>query len=77
MRVMEAIKTTFNPIQLHILEMFNYCHSDEAMAELKAVLAEFYAKQVQAEADRLWDEGTLNGEAIEKILDEHWRTPYK
>ena len=28
------------------------------------------------EADRLWDQGTLNGEAIERILDEHWRTPY-
>ena len=46
------------------------------MLELKEVLAEFYAKQVQEEADRLWDEGTLNGEAIERILDEHWRTPY-
>lgn len=45
------------------------------MLELKEVLAEFYAKQVQEEADRLWDEGTLNGEAIERILDEHWRTP--
>ena len=47
------------------------------MSELKEVLADFYAKQVQNEADRLWEEGTLNGEAIEKILDEHWRTPYK
>ena len=64
-------------MQLHLLEMFNYCNSEKAMADLKGVLAEFYAKQVQAEADRLWDEGTLDGEAIEKILDEHWRTPYK
>ena len=45
------------------------------MLELKEVLADFYAKQVQEEADRLWNEGTLNGEAIERILDEHWRTP--
>ncbi len=74
---MEANRTTFNPIQLHILEMFNYCHSEQAMADLKDVLADFYAKQVQEEADRLWDNGTLNGEAIEKILNEHWRTPYK
>ena len=47
------------------------------MKELKDVLADFYAKQVQEEADRLWDEGTLNNEAIERILTEHWRTPYK
>lgn len=74
---MKTVRTTFTPIQLHILEMFKYCHSEESMSELKNVLAEFYAKQVQEEADRLWTEGTLNGKAIDHILGEHWRTPYK
>ena len=73
---MDTVKPTFNSVQLHILEMFNYCNSERAISDLKEVLADFYAKQVQAEADRLWDEGVLNGDAIEKILDEHWRTPY-
>ena len=68
--------TSINPIQLHILEMFNYCKSEKMMSDLKDCLADFYAKQVQEEADRLWDEGVLDGEAIERILDEHWRTPY-
>lgn len=67
---------TINPIQLHLLEMFNYCNSEQMMEELQDVLADFYAKQVQKEADRLWNEGSLNGEAIERILEEHWRTPY-
>ncbi len=67
---------TINPIQLHLLEMFNYCNSEQMMNDLKDVLARFYAEQVQKEADRLWNEGTLNGEAIERILNEHWRTPY-
>ncbi len=73
---MDTVKPTLNSVQLHILEMFNYCNSERAISDLKEVLADFYAKQVQAEADRLWDEGVLNGDAIEKILDEHWRTPY-
>ena len=73
---MESARRTFNPVQLHILEMFNYCNSDRAISDLKDVLSDFYANQVQQEADRLWDEGTLNGEAIEQILSEHWRTPY-
>ena len=73
---MDTVKPTFNSVQLHILEMFNYCNSERAISDLKEVLADFYAKQVQTEADRLWDEGVLNGDAIEKILDEHWRTPY-
>jgi hypothetical protein len=74
---MEAVRTRLNPTQLHILNMFNYCHSEESMNELKDVLADFYAKQVQKEADRLWNEGTLNEESIERILDEHLLTPYK
>ena len=67
---------TINPVQLHLLEMFNYCRSEQTISEMKDVLADFYAKKVQKEADRLWDEGTLNNEAIEQILQEHWRTPY-
>jgi len=57
--------------------MFNYCHSEKTLEELKSCLADFYARQVQEEADRLWDEGTLNGKAIEQILSEHLRTPYR
>ena len=68
---------TINPVQLHLLEMFKYCKSEQTVLEMKDVLADFYAKKVQKEADRLWDEGKLNGEAIEQILQEHWRTPYK
>ena len=68
---------TINPVQLHLLEMFNYSGSEQTVSEMKDVLADFYAKKVQQEADRLWDEGTLNGEAIEQILQEHWRTPYR
>ena len=68
---------TMNPVQLHLLEMFSYCGSEQTVSELKDVLADFYAKKVQKEADRLWDEGILDGEAIEQILQEHWRTPYE
>ena len=72
---MQAVRSVFNPVQLHILEMFNYCRSDESMEELKNVLSDFYAQKVQKEADRLWDSGELNGDAIERILNEHWIMP--
>ena len=72
---MQTNRTVFNPVQLHILEMFNYCKTDESMEELKNVLSDYYAHKVQKEADRLWDSGELNGEAIERILEEHWTMP--
>lgn len=71
---MEA--TALTPTQMHLLEMFNYCKSEKAMDELKEVLSDFYAKKAQEEADRLWEDGTLGEEAIEKLLSEHSRTPY-
>lgn len=73
---MQTQRTTFNPVQMHLLEMFNYCKSENAIEELKEVLAEHYAKKTQEEADRLWENGTLDDKAIEKLLSEHLRTPY-
>jgi len=33
-------------------------------------------KEVQKEADALWESGVLGADAIEQIGKEHWRTPY-
>ena len=73
---MEAVRTIFTPGQLHILEMLKYCKTDESVQELQKVLADYYAQKVQEEADKLWDEGILNAEAIEKLSSTHLRTPY-
>lgn len=56
--------------------MFSFCKDAEALQDLQAVLADYYAKKVQEEADTLWDDGVLSADAIEKIGKEHWRTPY-
>lgn len=72
---MPVTRSVFNPIQLHILEMFNYCKTEESMEELKNVLSDFYAQKVQEEADRLWSSGELSNDAIERILNEHWTMP--
>ena len=33
-------------------------------------------KEVQKEADALWESGVLGADVIEQIGKEHWRTPY-
>ena len=60
---MIATRKSLNPTQIHLLEMFDHCPTDGMMDELKSVLSAFYAQVVQREA-------------IEKMLDEHWRTPH-
>ena len=73
---MEPSMTIFNASQLHLLEMFKYCNTQDSLDEMKNVLAEYYARKVQTEADELWDDGVLDNASIEKILDTHLRTPY-
>lgn len=71
---MEA--TVFNPAQLQVLEMMSFVKSNEALSELKQVISDFFAKQAQAEIDRLWESGELNEEKVESFRELHQRTPY-
>jgi len=70
-------RQVFSPAQLHILQLMNYCRTDESIAELDKVISDYYADKLQSEADRLWEDGTLGADAIEEILNSHLRTPYK
>ena len=42
----------------------------------EAPRSEVLEKEVQKEADALWESGVLDADAIEQIGIEHWRTPY-
>lgn len=69
---MKKEKTTLNQAQIHILEMLNYCQTEESVSELKEALSDYYAQRVQTEADKMWESGELNNKAIDRILNEHW-----
>lgn len=68
--------TAFNQGQLHILEMLNRCNTDKSLKALKKALFDFYAKEAEAEAERLWDAGIVSEQKIEEWAGEHMRTPY-
>jgi len=68
--------TTLTEGQLHILEMLTRCKTEESLKQLKKALCEFYAKQAEAEMERLWEEGIVNEQIIEEWGKEHMRTPY-
>ena len=71
-----AQPTTFNVGQLHILEMLNRCNTDQSLKALKKVLFDYYSKEVETEASRLWDACVISSEKIEEWGKEHMRTPY-
>ena len=42
--------TVFNPIQLHLLQMFSRMSSEEELKEVQQVLSEYYFKKVEEQA---------------------------
>ncbi|MBP3845639.1 MAG: hypothetical protein J6E48_10975 [Prevotella sp.] len=73
--IMEA--TTLNKSQMMILESFAGAKDEQEVNALMDVLQNFYAMRLEAEMQRLWDNGTLNQEVLDKLRDEHLRTPYR
>ena len=67
---------TMNEAQMMILESFAGATDEQELNDLMDVIRNFYARRLEAEMNRLWDNGTLNQEALDKLKDEHLRTPY-
>ena len=59
---MEA--TVLNPTQMHLLKLFAFNNSKDYAREVQTVLTRHFQAQLDAEADRLWDEGVLNQENL-------------
>ena len=67
---------TMNEAQMMILESFSGANDEQELNDLMDVIRDFYARRLEAEMNRLWDNGTLNQEALDQLKDEHLRTPY-
>jgi hypothetical protein len=62
-----------NPAQIHFLQILSHIKTDEALLNLKRLVRDFYAQQLQKEADKYWEEGKIG----DHLLNEHLRTPYQ
>lgn len=51
--------------------------SPEALAELKQVISDFFAKKGQEELDAMWERGEMTEEKLKSFETLHERTPYR
>ncbi|MCU0470387.1 MAG: hypothetical protein MUF58_17490 [Arcicella sp.] len=72
-----ATPTKLNPIQIHLLQMFDRLKSENELQELKGFLANYYAQKVDRESEKIWEEKGMNEDTIEELLNMHLRTPRK
>ena len=68
---------TMNEAQMMILESFAGAQDEQELNALMDVLRNFYATRLEAEMQRLWDDGTLDQNTLDQLRQEHLRTPYR
>ncbi len=59
--------TVFNPVQIHLLKMFQRKKSEADLLEVKKVLSDYYAKKLNDHLNKLWDEGILDQKRLDEI----------
>ena len=62
---MEA--TVFNPIQVHLLKMFEIDKSQKGLEELKNLFYNYYSSKMKTALDELWDSGELDQTSLDEI----------
>ena len=68
---------TMNETQMMILESFAGAQDEQELNALMDVLRNFYAMRLEKEMEHLWDNGTFDQPALDKLRNEHLRTPYR
>jgi len=66
-----AQATVLNPTQKHLLKLFSYNNSEDYAKEIQLVLTRYFQKQLDEEAERLWNEGILDQDVLDKIACEN------
>ena len=59
--------TALNPTQMHLLKLFSFNNSEDYAREIQQVLTRHFQERLDAESDRLWNEGILSNERLEAL----------
>ena len=68
--------TKLNSMQLFMIKLFEKQLNAKQEEEIKALLTDYFARQIDDEVDRIWEEKGLSQQDLNKALEEHKRTTY-
>ncbi|MBO0930739.1 hypothetical protein J2I48_07020 [Fibrella sp. HMF5036] len=69
--------TKFNPVQLHLLQLFAHELGQNELADIKALLADYFVRKADEEMQRLQQRNPTTQADLDALLNTHLRTPYK
>lgn len=68
--------TKLNSMQLYMLRMFERKLNSKQEEEIKQLLADYFAKQIDDEMDEIWEKRGMTQNDLDAILNTHQRTLY-
>lgn len=68
--------TKLNSMQLFMLKMFEKQLNSKQEKEIKQLLSEYFAKQIDEEMDEIWEKRGLSQKDLDEALVTHKRTKY-
>jgi hypothetical protein len=77
MAALEMSATKFNPLQMHLLQLFAREMTEQELEEVKTLLVSYYDQKIQEEVSRIWIEKGMTNETMHQLLETHIRSPYK
>jgi hypothetical protein len=57
-------------VQIELLKLFQYNLPEEQLAEIKNILAKYFAKSATAAMDKLWDKNNWNNDVMKEWANE-------
>jgi len=60
-------------MQIELLKLFQYNLPDTQLAEIKNILAKYFANAATAEMDRLWEANSWDNDLMKEWAGEHLR----
>jgi hypothetical protein len=69
--------TKLSNLQLELLKLYAYPISDEELKDIKKMLADYFAKKLDEEVDKVWKEKGYTQETIQQWKKEHFRVKSK
>ncbi|SEJ54393.1 hypothetical protein SAMN05216327_112147 [Dyadobacter sp. SG02] len=68
--------TKLNSMQLFMIRLFEKQLNARQEEEIKELLTDYFAKQIDQEMEQIWAEKGLTQEDLNQALEEHKRTHY-
>lgn len=59
------------PAQKHLLKLFSFDKSEAYARKIQDILTRHFQKELDDESEKLWIDGTLNQEELDKIRQEN------